>query len=138
MEQSGELDKYPTTALAEKLAAQSPSKRVRTDADLSRQARLATLGPEQDEIYQDMEAARAEARNLVEEEGVDRGRLRGYVNASCELMQIARHTEPGSGQRDNAVQACLAKDQYQTCDRELLTRLASRIFELHAGQRQRP
>ncbi|UCG42933.1 MAG: helix-turn-helix domain-containing protein [candidate division WOR-3 bacterium] len=38
MEQSGELDKYPTTALAEKLTAQSPRKRVRTDVDLSRQA----------------------------------------------------------------------------------------------------
>jgi len=137
MEQSGELDKYPTTALAEKLAAQSPRRRVRTDADQSRQARLATLGQEQSEIYQDMEAARREARMLVEEQGVGRNLLRWYVNASCEFMQVARRTEPGSKQRDKAVDAILAKDQYQSCDRGLLKHLAHRVLRLQAERKPR-
>ena len=84
-----------------------------------------------------MEAARTEARKLVDEQSVGRNLLRWYVNASCEFMQVARRTEPGSKQRDKAVDAILAKDQYQSCDRGLLKHLAHRVLRLQAERKPR-
>lgn len=127
-EQAGDLDRLPLENAARRVMARSPRRRVRTDDELCRRARVLAMAREQAARAAAREPVIAAARELLAAEGLSEAQAGNYSGLVLAFLGVAERWPPGSEERAERVVRAVTLDCRPHHDPELVRRLAELVF----------
>ncbi|MBN2538098.1 hypothetical protein JXB37_07480, partial [candidate division WOR-3 bacterium] len=128
LEQAGDLDRLPLGEEVRRALARSPRRRVRTDDELCRRARVLEMAREQAARAAAREPVVIAARELLAAEGLSEAQAGNYSGFVLAFLGVAERWPPGSEERAERVVRAVTLDCRPHHDPELVRRLAELVF----------
>lgn len=127
-EKSGDLDRLPLEEEARALLARSPRRRVRSDDELCRRARVLEMAREQAARQAARQPVVEAARRLLAAEGLSAAEAGNYAGFVLAFLGVAERAAPGSEERAERVVRAVTDECRPHHDPELVRRLAELVY----------